>query len=151
MIFRCYKTYTVYKTYYYKYCAEPKAKLGDKVLLTGNISSYRQFYQVSNPVVRVLSSGEKYKLPTAVEPTATLLEDWKTKTQSAQFIVATGVADGSNYGAVTVDGYTISPYQTSSSFKMENYYGKNVTIKGYTAQLNGTDLRIIVTSVEEVK
>ena len=131
--------------------AEPKAKLGDKVLLTGNISSYRQFYQVSNPVVRVLSSGEKYKLPTAVEPTATLLEDWKTKTQSAQFIVATGVADGSNYGAVTVDGYTISPYQTSSSFKMENYYGKNVTIKGYTAQLNGTDLRIIVTSVEEVK
>lgn len=128
----------------------PSAKLGDKVLLTGNFSNYRQFYQISNPVVRVLKSGEKYTLPEAVVPTAEILADWATKVQTAQFITATGVADGENYGAVTIDGYTISPYQTSSSFKMDKYYGKNVTIKGYTAQLNNQDLRIIVTSVEEV-
>ena len=84
-------------------------------------------------------------------PTATLLADWATKTQAAQYVTATGVADGSNYGAITVDGYTISPYQISTSFKYDKLYGKKVTVEGYTAQLNKKDLRIIVTSVKEVE
>ena len=54
---------------------------------------------------------------------------------------------------MTVAGYTVSPYKISSSFKYDKLYGKKVTIKGYTAQLDGKkkDLRIIVTSVEEVE
>lgn len=131
--------------------ATPNAKLGDKVLLTGKLGSYRQFYQIASPVVRVLKSGEKYTLPKPVTPTATLLADWATKTQAAQYVTATGVADGSNYGAITVDGYTISPYQISTSFKYDKLYGKKVTVEGYTAQLNKKDLRIIVTSVKEVE
>ena len=74
--------------------------------------------------------------------------------QTSVFITATGVADGSNYGAVTVAGHTISPYKISSSFKYDKLYGKNVTIKGYALQYQGgskKDLRILVTSVEEVK
>ena len=49
-------------------------------------------------------------------------------------------------------GHTISPYQ--STIDMSKYAGKNVTIKGYTLQYQGgdkKDLRILVTSVEEVK
>ena len=73
--------------------------------------------------------------------------------QTAVFITATGVADGANYGAVTVAGHTISPYKISSSFKIESLYGKNVVLEGYALQYQGgtkNDLRILVTSVKEV-
>ena len=133
--------------------AKPEAKRGDKVLLTGKLGDYKQFFQIASPVVRVQASGEKYTLPTPVTPTEATFTEWGSKKQSAQFVSVTGVADKDNYGAVTVAGYTVSPYYISSSFKYDKLYGKNVTIKGYTAQLDGKkkDLRIIVTSVEEAK
>ena len=131
----------------------PSAKIGDVVLMTGKLGNYKQFHQIETPVIRVQKSGEKFQLPTPVELTEAIYTDWLGKVQTAQFVVATGVADGDNYGAVTVAGYTVSPYKISSSFKYDKLYGKNVTIKGYTAQLDGKkkDLRLIVTSVEEVK
>ena len=131
----------------------PSAKIGDVVLMTGKLGNYKQFHQIETPVIRVQKSGEKFQLPTPVELTEAIYADWGGKVQTAQFVVATGVADGDNYGAVTVAGYTVSPYKISSSFKYDKLYGKKVTIKGYTAQLDGKkkDLRIIVTSVEEVE
>ena len=132
--------------------SQPSAKVGDVVVMTGKLGNYRSFYQIETPVIRVNKSGEKFSYPTATELTEELLAKWGAGKFTAQYITATGVADGNNYGAVTVAGHTISPYQTS--LKMDSYYGKNVTIKGYTLQYQGgdkKDLRILVTSVEEVK
>ena len=131
---------------------QPDAKVGDVVIMTGKLGSYRSFYQIETPVIRVSKSGEKVKYPTATAITEEVLAKWGAGNFTAQYITATGVSDGDNYGAVTVAGHTISPYQ--SSIKMDSYAGKKVTIKGYTLQYQGgdkKDLRILVTSVEEVK
>ena len=132
----------------------PDVKIGDAVIMTGKLGNYRQFYQIETPVVRVNKSGEKFSYPTPAAITEELLAEMGSNVQTSVFITATGVADGSNYGAVTVAGHTISPYNISSSFKYDKLYGKNVTIKGYALQYQGgtkKDLRILVTSVEEVK
>ena len=132
----------------------PDVKIGDAVIMTGKLGNYRQFYQIETPVVRVNKSGEKFSYPTPAAITEELLAEMGSNVQTSVFITATGVADGSNYGAVTVAGHTISPYKISSSFKYDKLYGKNVTIKGYALQYQGgtkKDLRILVTSVEEVK
>lgn len=132
----------------------PDVKIGDAVIMTGKLGNYRQFYQIETPVVRVNKSGEKFNYPTPAAITEELLAEMGSNVQTSVFITATGVADGSNYGAVTVAGHTISPYKISSSFKYDKLYGKNVTIKGYALQYQGgskKDLRILVTSVEEVK
>ena len=132
----------------------PDVKIGDAVIMTGKLGNYRQFYQIETPVVRVNKSGEKINYPTPAAITEELLAEMGSNVQTSVFITATGVADGSNYGAVTVAGHTISPYKISSSFKYDKLYGKNVTIKGYALQYQGgskKDLRILVTSVEEVK
>lgn len=129
------------------------AKIGDSVVMTGKLGNYRQFYQIETPVIRVNKTGEKFEYPAAAEITEELLATMNSNIQTSVFITATGVADGANYGAVTVAGHTISPYKISSSFKYDKLYGKNVTIKGYALQYQGgtkNDLRILVTSVEEV-
>ena len=128
------------------------AKVGDEVTMTGNISDYRHFYQVNNPVVRVKSSGKKFKYPEPKAITEELLAEFGDGIHTAQYIVVTGVSDGSNYGAVTAAGYTISPYK--SPIKMDDYAGKKVTIKGWALQNqapNKTDLRILPISVELVE
>ena len=132
----------------------PDAKIGDSVIMTGKLGNYRQFYQIETPVIRVSKSGEKFSYPTPAEITEELLAEMGANVQTSVFITATGVADGDNYGAVTVAGHTISPYKISSSFKYDKLYGKKVTIKGYALQYQGgtkNDLRILVTSVEEVE
>ena len=131
----------------------PSVKIGDAVIMTGKLGNYRQFYQLETPVIRVSKSGEKFDYPTPIELTEEVFAEWGANIQTAQYITATGVADGANYGAVTVAGHTVSPYKISSSFKYDKLYGKNVTIKGYALQYQGgtkNDLRILVTSVEEV-
>ena len=131
----------------------PDVKIGDAVIMTGKLGNYRQFYQLETPVIRVSKSGEKFDYPTPIELTEEVFAEWGANIQTAQYITATGVADGANYGAVTVAGHTVSPYKISSSFKYDKLYGKNVTIKGYALQYQGgtkNDLRILVTSVEEV-
>ena len=53
--------------------------------------------------------------------------------------------------------HTISPYQILDKLKIADFYGKKVTLKGYTLQYQAAkndkkaDLRIVVTSVEEVQ
>lgn len=129
------------------------AKIGDSVVMTGKLGNYRQFYQIETPVIRVNKSGEKFNYPTPAAITEELLATMNSNIQTAVFITATGVADGANYGAVTVAGHTISPYKISSSFKIESLYGKNVVLEGYALQYQGgtkNDLRILVTSVKEV-
>lgn len=129
------------------------AKIGDSVIMTGKLGNYRQFYQIETPVIRVNKSGEKFNYPTPAAITEELLATMNSNIQTAVFITATGVADGANYGAVTVAGHTISPYKISSSFKIEGLYGKNVVLEGYALQYQGgtkNDLRILVTSVKEV-
>ncbi len=129
------------------------AKIGDSVVMTGKLGNYRQFYQIETPVIRVNKSGEKFNYPTPAAITEELLATMNSNIQTSVFITATGVADGANYGAVTVAGHTISPYKISSSFKIESLYGKNVVLEGYALQYQGgtkNDLRILVTSVKEV-
>ena len=129
------------------------AKIGDSVIMTGKLGNYRQFYQIETPVIRVNKSAEKFNYPTPAAITEELLATMNSNIQTAVFITATGVADGANYGAVTVAGHTISPYKISSSFKIESLYGKNVVLEGYALQYQGgtkNDLRILVTSVKEV-
>ena len=133
--------------------ATPEAKIGDSVIMTGKLGNYRQFYQIETPVIRVNKSGEKFSYPTPAAITEELLAKMNSTVQTAVFITATGVADGNNYGAVTVAGHTISPYKISSSFKYDKLYGKNVVLEGYALQYQGgdkNDLRILVTSVKEV-
>ena len=133
------------------------AVLGDEVLLTGELDSYRQFYQIKTPVIRVLSSDNAVTYPQPAEVNAAFLAALPSQDQTAKYIVATGIADASNYGAVTVADHTISPYQILDNLKIADFYGKKVTLKGYTLQYQAAkndkkaDLRILVTSVEEVK
>jgi hypothetical protein len=88
---------------------------------------------------------------------AAFLAALPSQDQTAKYIVATGIADANNYGAVTVADHTISPYQALESLKMSDYYGKNIVLKGYTVQYQAAkddkkaDLRIVVTSIEEVQ
>lgn len=128
------------------------AKVGDEVTMTGNISDYRHFYQVNNPVVRVIKSGKKFNYPEPKAITEELLAKFGEGNHTAEYIVVTGISDGSNYGAVTAAGYTISPYK--SPIKMDDYAGKKVTIKGWALQNQApsrTDLRILPISVELVE
>ena len=129
------------------------AVLGDEVLLTGALGAYRQFYQIATPIIRVLTSKQAVVYPEPAVVDAELLATFASQNQTAKYIVATGVADGTNYGAVTVAGNTISPYQTLTKLDMPSFYGKKVTLKGYALQYQASksDLRILVTSVEEVK
>lgn len=133
------------------------AVLGDEVLLTGELDSYRQFYQIKTPVIRVLSSKNAVTYPQPAEVNAAFLAALPSQDQTAKYIVATGIADANNYGAVTVADHTISAYYILDSFKMSDYYGKNIMLKGYTVQYQAAkddkkaDLRIVVTSVEEVQ
>lgn len=129
------------------------AVLGDEVLLTGALGAYRQFYQIATPIIRVLASKQAVVYPEPAVVDAELLATFASQNQTAKYIVATGVADGTNYGAVTVAGNTISPYQTLAKLDMPSFYGKKVTLKGYALQYQASksDLRILVTSVEEVK
>jgi hypothetical protein len=133
------------------------AVLGDEVLLTGELDSYRQFYQIKTPVIRVLSSKNAVTYPQPAEVNAAFLAALPSQDQTAKYIVATGIADANNYGAVTVADHTISAYYILDSFKMSDYYGKNIVLKGYTVQYQAAkddkkaDLRIVVTSVEEVQ
>lgn len=50
--------------------AAPSVKVGDKVDVTGKISTYSNMNQVASPVATVLSSGNTITWPTLAEPTA---------------------------------------------------------------------------------
>jgi hypothetical protein len=100
----------------------------------------------------VKSSGKKFKYPEPKAITEELLAEFGDGIHTAQYIVVTGVSDGSNYGAVTAAGYTISPYK--SPIKMDDYAGKTVTIEGWALQNQApsrTDLRILPISVKLVE
>lgn len=128
------------------------AVVGDEVLLTGELGSYKQFYQIKTPVIRVLSSKNEKKLtPQVVD--AELLSTIASQKQTAVYVEVEGVADAANYGAVTVADNTISPYYILDSFKYSDLYGKKVKLTGFAVQYDGTkkDLRIVVTSAMEAR
>jgi len=128
------------------------AVIGDEVLLTGELGSYKQFYQIKTPVIRVLSSkNEKKLVPQVVD--AELLSTIASQKQTAVYVEVEGVADADNYGAVTVAENTISPYYILDSFKYSELYGKKVKLAGFAVQYDGDkkELRIVVTSAMEAK
>lgn len=129
--------------------AELGATLGDKVVVTGKISSYANFYQISNPEVEVISSGNKvnYGIPVSLK-TAESFEAYENGTFTAVYIEASGITSG-QYGDIKVGEWVVSPYQTSETIKIADFKDKKVRVKGYVLQFKSpTTLRVMLTSVE---
>ena len=130
--------------------AELGTTLGDNVVVTGKLSSYANFYQIAEPKVEVVSSGNKvtYGAPVVLESAASF-EAYKTGTFSAVYVEATGVPTG-DYGDIVIGDWTVSPYQTSATIDMASLKDKNVKVKGYLLQYKSpSTLRIMVTSIKE--
>ena len=130
--------------------AELGTTLGDNVVVTGKISSYANFYQIAEPQVKVVSSGNKvtYGAPVVLESAASF-EAYKEGTFSAVYVEATGVSSG-QYGDITIGDWTVSPYQTSETIDIASLKDKNVKVKGYLLQYKSpSTLRIMVTSIKE--
>ena len=98
--------------------AELGTTLGDNVVVTGKLSSYANFYQIAEPKVEVVSSGNKvtYGAPVVLE-SAESFEAYKSGTFSAVYVEATGVSTG-DYGDIVIGDWTVSPYQTSATIDM---------------------------------
>ena len=130
--------------------AELGTTLGDNVVVTGKLSSYANFYQIAEPKVEVVSSGNKvtYGAPVVLE-SAESFEAYKSGTFSAVYVEATGVSTG-DYGDIVIGDWTVSPYQTSATIDMASLKDKNVKVKGYLLQYKSpSTLRIMVTSIKE--
>ena len=130
--------------------AELGTTLGDNVVVTGKLSSYANFYQIAEPKVEVVSSGNKvtYGAPVVLE-SAESFEAYKSGTFSAVYVEATGVSTG-QYGDITIGDWTVSPYQTSETIDIAALKDKNVKVKGYLLQYKSpSTLRIMVTSIKE--
>ena len=130
--------------------AELGAALGDNVVVTGKISSYGNFYQIAEPQVEVVSSGNKvsYGAPVSLESAASF-EAYKEGTFSSIYIEATGVTTG-QYGDITIGDWVVSPYQTSETINIAEFKDKNVKVRGYILQYKSPNiLRVMLTSVKE--
>ena len=130
--------------------AELGTTLGDNVIVTGKLSSYANFYQIAEPKVEVVSSGNKvtYGAPVTLESAASF-EAYKEGTFSAVYVEATGVSSG-QYGDITIGDWTVSPYQTSETIDIASLKDKTVKVKGYLLQYKSpSTLRIMVTSIKE--
>ena len=130
--------------------AELGAALGDNVVVTGKISSYANFYQIAEPQVEVVSSGNKvsYGAPVSLESAASF-EAYKEGTFSSIYIEATGVTTG-QYGDITIGDWVVSPYQTSETINIAEFKDKNVKVRGYILQYKSPNiLRVMLTSVKE--
>lgn len=128
------------------------AALGDKVNVIGKMGSYANFYQIVDPQIEVLSSGNKvtYPAPVALKDAASF-ETYKTGTFSSIYVEATGVTDG-QYGDIKVGEWTVSPYQTSSAINIADFKGKEVKVTGYLLQYKDDNiLRVMLTSVKDAK
>lgn len=126
------------------------AKIGQQVKITGSLSSYRKFFQISNPIVEVLSSDNKVEYPTPVALTEEIIKAVADGGDIAtSYFTYTGVAgDAAAYGTIAVGAYTLSPYKVDSSIKYERAYGKKVKVEGYFYQLNNKDMRYTLTKVQ---
>lgn len=125
------------------------AALGDEVIVTGQIGDYANFYQIVNPVVEVVSTGNKpkYPIPVALE-TAASFETYKTGKFSSVYVEAKGVTTG-QYGDIKIGEWTVSPYQTSASVNIADFKDKEVVVRGYLLQYKSDNiLRVMLTSVE---
>ena len=130
--------------------AELGTTLGDNVVVTGKLSSYANFYQIAEPKVEVISSGNSvtYGAPVTLDSAASF-EAYKEGTFSAVYVEATGVSTG-QYGDIVIGDWTVSPYQTSETIDVAALKDKNVKVKGYILQYKSpATLRIMVTSIKE--
>ena len=129
--------------------AELGATLGDNVIVTGKIGSYANFYQITEPQVEVISSGNKinYDIPVSLK-TAESFEAYKEGTFSAVYVEASGITTG-QYGDITIGDWVVSPYQTSETIMIADFKDKKVRVKGYILQFKSPNiLRVMLTSVE---
>lgn len=126
------------------------AALGDQVVVTGKIGSYANFYQIVDPAVKVVSTGNRpsYPTPVALE-TAASFETYKTGKFSSVYVEAKGVTTG-QYGDIKIGDWTVSPYQTSSSINIADFKDHEVVVRGYVLQYKADNiLRVMLTSVKE--
>lgn len=140
------------KSIYAHVNAVPEVELGDEVKLAGNLDANNCFWQIAKPVSIVLSKGNKVTYPEpVVVDAAEDIDPTAEGTHLPFYIEATGVPTG-NYGDMTiVEGYKVSPYQTSASINVADYIGKTVKYHGYAYQnYKGATMNIMLLSVEEV-
>ncbi len=135
--------------------AKPDVKIGDKVMVTGEKSSYNKCYQIATPVVRVLSSKNEVKYPAPAECTDELWAEMEAGTLfTGKYITVTATPSG-KYGDLNFGtGCSVSPYQTSDDFNYPaDFEGKTVTLKGYVLQVytknDSKTLRVLPVSIEE--
>lgn len=126
------------------------AKLGQKVVVTGSLSSYRKFFQISNPIVEVKSSDNKVEYGTPAALTEAMIKAIADggDTTTTYFTYTGQAGDAAAYGTITVGAYTLSPYKVDSSIKYDRAYGKKVKVEGYFYQLNNKDMRYTLTKVQ---
>ena len=133
----------------------PSAAIGDKVVVSGSTSVYREFLQIVSSGVEVVSSGNPVNYPEPKVLDAAGMEK-QLEATSIEYIQYTGTFKISNgkYYNVHVDGTTASVgslIYPLESFNLADLDGKEVTVTGYNIGVNATKyLNTMAVSVEEV-
>lgn len=126
--------------------------VGDKVKVSGSVSSYNKGYQLNSPKVEeTMSTGNTVTYPTPVELTSEkIAEITAPNLFLAQYAVVQGVAETDNYNnaIVAVGNYKVKTYYSNDSYA--DYAGKTVKIAGYVIAFNNNTVSLVVTAIEEV-
>lgn len=131
----------------------PSAAIGDKVVVSGSTSVYREFLQIVSSGVEVVSSGNPVNYPEPKVLDAAGMEK-QLEATSIEYIQYTGSFEISNgkYYNVHVDGTTASVgslIYPLESFNLADLDGKEVTVTGYNIGVNATKyLNTMAVSVE---
>ena len=133
----------------------PSAAIGDRVVVSGSTSVYREFLQIVSSGVEVMSSGNPVNYPEPKVLDAAGMEK-QLEATSIEYIQYTGsfeISSGKYYN-VYVDGTTASVgslIYPLESFDLADLDGKAVTVTGYNIGVNATKyLNTMAVSVEEV-
>ena len=126
--------------------------VGDKVKVSGSVSSYNKGYQLNSPnVEETVSTGNPVTYPTPVELTSDkIAEITAPNFFLAQYAVVQGVAETDNYNnaIVAVGDYKVKTYYSKDSYA--DYAEKTVKISGYVIAFKGNTVSLVVTTIEEV-
>lgn len=133
----------------YKNSEPSDVKIGDKVRISGNITSYNKMPQITNPIVNkvISNSAVSYPEPEILDAAAA---DALVAAPECKFIQFAGTLSisGSHYN-VTIDG--ASTAVGSISYPAEDlsaYNGKPITLTGYFNGVSGSRyLNIFITSI----
>lgn len=126
--------------------------VGDKVKVSGSVSSYNKGYQLNSPKVEeTVSTGNNVTYPTPVELTAEkIAEITAPELFLAQYAVVQGAAETDSYNnaIITVGNYKVKTYYSNDSYA--DYAGKTVKMTGYVIAFKSDAVSFVVTSIEEV-